>query len=212
MIDWLFSLDGQYLYGGIFLMLLGGAFGLPIPEDLPLLLGGVLLHQQKAELGEMFLVCYTGIIIGDIILFTIGKRIGASSRNRGWFESKLSPKVLRKTRLAIERKSFITILIARHLFYLRTVTFLACGALKMSYTRFIIADMFAALISASFMLSFGFMFSDSYEYIISVFKTTKLIVFLAVGIIVVWIYLRIRKTRQEKLKHDVSGDETVEEL
>jgi membrane protein DedA with SNARE-associated domain len=206
MIDWLFSLDGQYLYGGIFLLLMGGAIGLPIPEDLPLLLGGVLLHQGKAELSEMFAVCYLGIIIGDIIVFTIGKRIGASSRNRGWFESKLSPKVLRRTKIAIERKSFVTILIARHLFYLRTVTFLACGALKMSYFRFLLADMFAALISASFMLSFGYMFADSYQYIIDVFKTTKLVSIIVVALIILLIVWKLRKSRALKEKVSASKE------
>ena len=205
MIDWLFSLDGQYLYGGIFLLLLGGAFGLPIPEDIPLLLGGVLLHQQKAMLSEMFVICYAGIIIGDLILFTVGRRIGASTRNRGWFESKLSPRVLRKTRVAIEKKSFLTILVARHLFYLRTVTFLACGALKMSYTRFLLADMFAALISASFMLCFGFMFADSYQYIIGIFKTTKVIILISV-VIIVFIMWKIRKSRALSKRVDASEE------
>jgi membrane protein DedA with SNARE-associated domain len=206
MIDWLFSLDGQYLYGGIFLLLMGGAFGLPIPEDLPLLLGGVLLHHGKAELPELFAVCYVGILLGDLILFTIGKRIGASSRNRGWFESKLSPKVLRRTKIAIERKSFVTILIARHLFYLRTVTFLACGALKMTYLRFLLADMFAALISASFMLSFGYMFADSYQYIIDVFKTTKLVSIIIVALIILLIVWKVRKSRALKEKVSASKE------
>ena len=200
MIDWLFSLQGMYLYGGIFLLLMGGAFGLPIPEDLPLLFGGVLLHQGHAELLYMFASCYTGIILGDIFIFSVGRKIGSSPKRRGWLESKLSPSMLRRTKVAMERKSFMTILVARHLFYLRTVTFLACGALKMSYLRFILADMFAALISATFMLCLGFMFADSYPVIVEIFHRTKIVVLIA-AVLVAFLFWRFKIRKIDKKRN-----------
>lgn len=174
MVDWLLGLQGGFLYVGIFFALLGGAFGLPIPEDIPLLLSGVLLHRGNCHLTSTFLTCYFGILIGDIIVFSIGRKIGRSARSRGWLNLKISPETIEKTKKALEKRSFITILLARHLFYLRTVTFLTCGALKMSYKSFIISDAFAALISSTFMLSFGFMFAEHYDKIIGIFSTAKI--------------------------------------
>lgn len=197
MISWLFSLDSTAVYAGIFLLLMGGAFGLPIPEDIPLVLAGVLVHRGTADLLSVFLTCYVGILVGDSILFYFGRKLGKSAEKRDWLTSKVSQSSIDKAKRELEKRSFVAILIARHLFYFRTVTFLACGAIKMSFQRFIIADAFAALVSATLMISLGHMFSEQYSVILDLFKKTKSLLLWVSLIVLICVWVYIRKSRSK---------------
>ena len=58
MIDWILNQHGVVLYLVLFLLLIGGAIGLPVPEDIPLVLAGVFVNHGKLDLKTTFLVCY----------------------------------------------------------------------------------------------------------------------------------------------------------
>ena len=161
-VDWILS-DPSYVYVTLFLALLGGAFGLPIPEDLPLLLAGVAIQQELVAWGPAFFVCYTAIICGDIVIYGVGRYFGAGLFRAGWFRSRVPHSKVRALRRGLERRSFVTIVIARHLFYLRTITFLTCGAVRMRFATFVISDMLAALVSASLMISVGYLGASKYS-------------------------------------------------
>lgn len=166
MTDWLLLQDGAIIYGILFVALMGGAIGLPIPEDLPLIAGGVLAHRGQADLKLILLVCYAGILLGDIVIYAIGRRFGTGLFQTKWFKKRVSQSRLRNMRLRMERRSLLMIFVARHLFYLRTATFLTCGAVKMRISTFIIADAVAALISAPLMVGIGFVASEHWEYVV----------------------------------------------
>jgi membrane protein DedA with SNARE-associated domain len=59
------STTGLAAYGLVFAILLAAGFGLPLPEDIPLVMGGVLVHRGQADLATMIVVGYLGIIVGD---------------------------------------------------------------------------------------------------------------------------------------------------
>ena len=166
MYDWFFSQQGPWLYSSLFFALLGGAFGLPIPEDLPLIIAGVLIHQGHADILLTLVVCYIAVVAGDVIIFRVGKKLGPALFSRRWFRRRVSLSTIKSMRVNLEKRSFSMILIARHLFYLRTVTFLVCGAVKMNFLRFLIADMLAALISLPIMLGIGYLFSEHFDTIL----------------------------------------------
>lgn len=176
---------------------MGGAIGLPIPEDIPLLVGGVLIHRGHADPVVTFITCYFGIIIGDAIIFFFGRKIGNSVQKRDWLSARFSPALIEKTKRELERRSFFAILLARHLFYLRTVTFLTCGAVKMSFKKFIIADAFAALVSATIMISLGYVFSNEYEHILGVMKQMKngALWIALIALVALFVFMRKRKRK-----------------
>jgi len=165
---------------------------LPIPEDLPLVLGGVIAHRGGADLTLIFLTCYCGIVLGDVIIFLVGKHFGPALFKKKWFKNRVPLKRIRKIRVTLERRSLLTILIARHLFYLRTVTFLTCGAINMRFIKFLIADAVAALISAPVMLGIGYICSENYEIAIEKFEQAKTAT-ICVGIIITAAYFIYKK-------------------
>ena len=71
------STSGVFAYLVVFGILLVCGLGLPLPEDVSLILGGYLVHSGKAELVPMMVTGYLGIIIGDSMIFTFGRRLGS---------------------------------------------------------------------------------------------------------------------------------------
>lgn len=171
--DWLLLQQGFWLYFMIFAALMGGALGLPIPEDIPLIIAGVVAHQGNADVYLLFLVCYAAIVLGDVVIFMIGRRLGPTLFNKAWFKSRVSTQRIKGVRFNLERRSLLMIFIARHLFYLRTVTFLVCGAVRMDFARFLVADMIAALVSVPLMMFLGYMGSEHFDAVMSFIISMK---------------------------------------
>jgi membrane protein DedA with SNARE-associated domain len=175
MIEWLFQLQNPLLiYGILFSLLLLGAIGFPMPEDLPLLFGGVYAHAGKLDLIQTMVVCYAGVVLGDFIIFAIGRKLGPSLFEKEWFKKKVKGHKMKRLRLKLEKRSLWMIFMARHLFYLRTVTFLICGAVKMRWSQFILADCAAAFISVPLMVLIGYKFAEQYETLVALMDEAKL--------------------------------------
>lgn len=183
MLEALFNTHGIVAYLAVLACLIGGAFGLPIPEDISLITAGALIHFDKAEVFLMGLVCYVGILAGDLIIFRIGWMAGPALFRQRWVRRLINSKRLHEIRLGLEKRTFVTILLARHLFYLRTATFLVCGSVRMSFSRFFIADAIAALITAPLMLTIGYLFANYYESVVHYANQVK-IALLVLGLIV----------------------------
>ncbi len=181
-------------------MLLGGAFFLPIPEDLPLLLAGAAAQQGKADLWVLFIVCYTSVIVGDLILYGIGRWFGVRLVKWRWIRDRISITSIRKVRSNLHKRVFWTIIIARHLFYLRTVTFISCGILRMSFIRFLVADLVAALISAPLFMAIGYYASEHLDEILKDVDTVKHNLLLGglffAAVAVCWYLVRKKKQAQ----------------
>jgi membrane protein DedA with SNARE-associated domain len=114
-------------------------------------------------------------------------------------------------RVNLEKRSFTMILVARHLFYLRTVTFLICGAVKMNFTRFLIADMVAALISLPIMLGIGYLFSEHFDTILEqISSIRRSFVIVSVPIIALICYLLYRRSKKKVFIEDTTCSQILE--
>lgn len=197
MSDWILLQSGVILYLALFLFLMGGAIGLPIPEDLTLFLGGILAHRGSADPRLVLLVCYLGSVLGDILIFFAGRRLGKNLNDKEWFKSRVNPIRFQQIKLGLEKRSFLMIFVARHLFYLRTVTFLTCGAVRMSFGRFILADAVSALVSVPLMVGLGYLGSENYDRIVEVLRKTKILFFAATMIGAGLFYLHWKRRQRE---------------
>lgn len=195
--QWLLAQDSLTVCIALFALLMGGAIGLPIPEDIPLIMAGIIIHRGHVGLAVAFSVCYVGILLGDILIFYVGRRFGPPLFRRRWVRNRFSPQRVVEIKRGLERRSLPMIFVARHLFYLRTLTFLTCGAFKMSFRRFLVADALAALVSVPLMLWLGHLGSENYEAVLAFMKKAKYLS-LALGIVAISAYVlyRVRRARQ----------------
>ena len=198
--DWIFLQTNTFnIYLVISFLLISGAFGFPIPEDLPLVVSGILIHRGNVKIEIIFLVCYFSIIIGDLIIYKIGEKFGNKLFKSKFFTKKLSEEKLQKIGSGIDRHSFWMIFLARHLFYFRTVTFLGCGAFKMNFVKFLVFDAIAALISVPILISFGYFLAENLPFLFEMLDRAKTIslIILGIGIVSFLVILNLYKSKNK---------------
>ncbi len=139
-------------HAGLFLLLVGGGVGLPLPEDLTLLAAGVLAHQHVLRLRDVIAIGFAGVVCADWIIYLAGRRYG-----RGIVALPVLARLFGAARLdavrgAVERHG------ARAVF-----AFLAAGTFGVPAYRFALAEAAGSAIFVPAMATLGFLFSDRAE-------------------------------------------------
>src|SRR5262245_57640139 len=67
------ELIASWGYLGVFVGIIATGLGFPMPEELPIVLGGALANSNKVYTWIMLPVCIVGVIIGDSCLYLIGR-------------------------------------------------------------------------------------------------------------------------------------------
>ena len=140
----------HYSYWAVFFTLILCGLGLPLPEDIVLVAGGVVagLYPETINVHWMFLVALTGVLLGDTIMYSLGRIFGQKA-----LAFPLVARVVTPNRFAIIQEKFETdgswvLFFARFMPGLRSPIFLIAGATnRVSYFRFLATDGLAALIS-----------------------------------------------------------------
>ncbi len=142
------------LWGPFILLLLCG-IGLPIPEDIILVVAGMLAQDDGRSWIPTAVLMYFAVLAGDSIIFFLGRRYG--SRLLAWQGTHHlfpPPKQARVQRL-FDRYGSVVLLIARFLPGLRAPIFSSAGAMNVRYLKFISLDGLAAIVSVPFFVWFG---------------------------------------------------------
>lgn len=193
--------QGLFAYGLIFGILLACGLGLPLPEDVSLVLGGYLVHKGAASLPAMMLVGFGGILVGDSIIFFIGRRVGSKvGRAPGGFLARIiTPERRARVEGLFARHGQKIVMAARFMPGVRAVTYFTAGSAGMPYWRFVFFDGVAALGSAPIFVFLGYYFGGELESLFEGIKRGKLwAVAVVAGAVAVYLALRWIKARKSR--------------
>lgn len=160
LLEFLGSASGLGAYGLVFGVLLACGLGLPLPEDVALIVGGYLAYLGHADLPVMLVVGFAGILAGDSAVYLLG-RWGRRAQGRhpgGLLGRHLTPERLARVEKQFERRGNLMVVIARFLPGVRAATYFVAGGAQMPYRRFILFDGLAALLSAPLFVVAGWHF------------------------------------------------------
>ncbi|MBI4581872.1 MAG: DedA family protein [Planctomycetes bacterium] len=155
----------QWPYLGVFAVLIAASLGLPIPEDIPLLTGGYLCHLDEASLSTMIVVGLVGVLSGDIILFSMGRRFGHHVVEHRFFRRLVNPRRLLLAEELFTRHGVKIVFVGRFLPGLRPMIFMAAGVLRVRPLVFIAVNGAAACVSVPTLIVLGKIFGGSLEQI-----------------------------------------------
>src|SRR5207237_1515692 len=82
---WMLDLSGvleHWGYLGIFVVVVLGNLGLPVPEESVLALAGYLVHEGKMRLSLTLAVGILSAVVGDNVGYWIGRRLGRPALER----------------------------------------------------------------------------------------------------------------------------------
>ena len=157
LLERLITVFAQNGYIAVFLALLLCGAGIPIPEDITLVAGGVIAGLGYANVHIMAAVTMVGVLVGDAGMFLLGHYYGARIlqwRPIAWL---LPPRRYAQMQEKFERYGNRLMFFARFLPGMRTAVFITAGAThRVTFMRFLMWDGFAALISVPFWVYLGY--------------------------------------------------------
>jgi membrane protein DedA with SNARE-associated domain len=163
-------------YLAVFGLLLAAGFGFPLPEDVPLIAGGVLawlaspiedvtLSGMFADRGfqAMVAVGLAGILVGDSVIYFAGRWAGRRVAEVWPFRKLITPEKLERVERLLRQRGKVVVVVARFLPGLRAPTYFTVGHSRVPYWEFLAFDGLAAAVSAPLWVCLGFWFGDDIE-------------------------------------------------
>jgi membrane protein DedA with SNARE-associated domain len=191
-------------YLGVFLgIVLTGVPFVPIPEELPIVVGGALGGGGTVYWWLMLPVCLLAVVMGDAVLYTLGRVWGPRLLRIAWIRKRvLPPKRLERIEKNFERHGIKILLFARLTPGFRGPIFFTAGLTRMSRLRFFLADAIYAIPGVMVLFFLGYWFAGSMVDMITneVALVRHIIVFVALLGLLGYVVYRIAR------RPEVTGD------
>lgn len=186
----------EYGLTAVFIALLLAPFGLPIPEDVSLLVAGALIGFGKAAWGEALAVAYAGVLIADSTIWFMCRRIGLHPT--GWIARVVGADQIERIERFYRRYGAWTIAIARQIPGIRFPSFFFAGATGISWPRFLLFQATSAFVNVNLYLWLGRTFSDDIERVVQwIGRFREVLGVLLVGVVIA-IGVRLWRSRPPK--------------
>lgn len=201
MIDWsLGNFLAHFTYSGVAIVLILAGFGIPIPEDIPLVIGGYLCGRGDCNLVIMLPLCIAAVFGGDSILYFLGKKHGHHLPRLPWLRHYLTKERLTKSKDAFHRHGGKTLFAARFMPGVRAAIFFTAGHFKLPYSKMVIFDGGAALISVPVWILLGYWFHEHIDAVFHKIEEAKSTAAIVIGALLLfgvgfWIYRRKRRKK-----------------
>jgi membrane protein DedA with SNARE-associated domain len=145
-------------YQAVFLGLLLSTTVLPVPEELPVFAAGVICGHSDTKFADdrenperlrwwiMLPVVIVGAVLGDVVLYTIGRVWGKKLLDLNWVQRRfLPPEKRAKIEKSFAERGIIVLLGVRLLPGVRGPVFLIAGMVRLPLWQFLVADFIYAI-------------------------------------------------------------------
>ena len=181
-------------YVAVFIALMICGAGLPLPEDITLVAGGVIAGLGYANVHAMFALAMFGVLLGDCAIFLLGYRYGARILQWRFVARILTPSRYAKVQEKFHRYGNRVLFIARFLPGMRTTVYLTAGMThRVSFLRFLLLDGTAALISVPFWVYLGYFGADNHQWLVTWVHRGQASLWILVGIVVLIVLIAWRR-------------------
>lgn len=177
-------------YATIFGTLIAAGFGFPIPEEIPIVTAGAFVgHDAQVSHEPTFVgavagsvaagtvpqtegqtkwyymlpLCILGVVLGDCVLFFVGRLFGPTLLSKTWVQKRILPPEKRdKIEANFEKRGVMILLAARLTPGIRTPVFVMAGVLRMPVSRFLLADALYAIPGVNLLFWLSYWFTDQF--------------------------------------------------
>jgi len=160
--------DAFWKYFGVFSALVAAGFGAPIPEEIPIATGGVLVgrdwnNPDGLKWYVMLPLCILGIVLCDTILYWAGRKWGRWLIRRKWVQRRLlSPERFQTIEKNFHDYGIRILLIARIMPGIRTPVFLSAGIVRLPFRKFLLADALYAIPGVNLIFWLAYWLTDAF--------------------------------------------------
>jgi membrane protein DedA with SNARE-associated domain len=143
-------------YGAIFVAVVLGNFGLPVPEETVLALGGYLAQRGDLRLTLVLAVGFVSAVVGDALGYWIGRRYGRAAIARYGESVYVTPARLEKVSQLVRRYGAWAVFGARFVAGLRFLAGPLAGATGLPPLPFATANVLGALLYTPYAVGIGY--------------------------------------------------------
>jgi membrane protein DedA with SNARE-associated domain len=192
------GLSGPYAYAAILGMLFACGIGVPLPEDITLIAAGMLAAAGSISLPGAYIAGYFGVLLGDVLLFMIGRKYGRQVFQLPVFKRIFTEARITQAEQLIQKNASKICFTARFLPGLRAPIYLTAGILKVRPMVFLVQDGLAALLSVPVWVYVGYKFGTELDSVLAVAKKIQVYLLGGIAVLVIfWLWRRhLRKKRQ----------------
>jgi len=194
----------QFGYAAVFFVLVICGFGIPIPEDVTLVAGGVISGLGYTNVHIMFFVGMAGVLVGDGLMFVLGRIYGTQILRFRPIAKLMPPKRYAQVQQQFDKHGNRVLFVARFIPGLRSPIFLTAGMSgKVSFWQWLIMDGLAALISVPIWIYLGDFGAENRDWLmhkIHQFQNGFMGLVVILTLWLIWFWWRKRQNLLERKK------------
>ena len=187
----------QYGYSALFVLLVAGIVGLPVPDETLLTWAGFMVYRGKFELEPMLLAGFLGSACGITLSYLLGRTAGLYAVHKFGRFLRIDDSKLQRSRQWFERFGKWVLVFGYFIPGVRHFTALAAGAARLPYREFAPFAYLGALIWSTLFISVGYIFGRNWHRIVDELLEHQLNVGLALAVCLLafglFRYLRLRR-------------------
>jgi membrane protein DedA with SNARE-associated domain len=170
-------------YLGVFVALVASTTLLPVPEELPVIAAGVMCGKSDATFAEdrdnparlkwwyMLPVVIVGAVLGDVVLYTIGRLWGRKLLDLKWVQRRIvSPEKRESIEKNFAKRGIAVLLGVRLLPGIRGPVFVVAGMVRLPLWQFLVADAIYAIPVVNIMFWTAYWLTDQIMVLVDAVK------------------------------------------
>ena len=194
----------------IFALLFACGLGLPLPEDIPLLIGGYFVGRGEMNLLTVGVLAWAGIIGGDCVLYYLARRYGMGVTRLPLIGRHVTEKRILWAEQKFERHGIWVVAVCRMFAGVRGAMVIAAGAIRFNFLKFVIADGIAALVSGGLFVYLGYLAGKHLGSVADVRARIKhyehYVVIAAVVLAIVLVAFFVWRHKRHKAEHGAASN------
>lgn len=153
----------QYGYFAIFVLLMLGIVGLPVPDETLLTFSGYLAYKGNLSLPLLFLIAWAGSACGITISFFLGRTFGLGLIHRYGKYLRIKEEHIEKAHGWFSRVGHWALTFGYFIPGVRHVTAFAAGISEVSYAQFALFAYSGGILWVSVFLSLGYFLGERWQ-------------------------------------------------
>ena len=162
MTDSIYDIIGDHEYLAVFVLLMLGIVGLPVPDEALLVFCGYLISTGKFSWAPTLLSAILGSLSGITLSYGLGRFVGLSLISRFGARFHLSSEVLDRTQSWYLRRGKYLLFFGYFFPGIRHATALIAGSARLPYAVFALFAYLGGIVWASLFVSLGYVFEKEW--------------------------------------------------
>ena len=197
--EFLIGFFTEYGYWAVLFVLIICGFGVPIPEDITLVSGGVIagLYPESANSHLMQLLSIIGVLAGDSSMYWLGRIYGTKILRFRPMRKIVTLQRLRMVREKFSQYGNRVLFVARFLPGLRAPIYMVSGITRrVSYTRFVLIDFCAAIISVPIWVYLGEFGAKNLDWLHAQIEKGQMVIYVLIALLALFLVWKWKKSKK----------------